>query len=359
MAGRLEYLRAQKAAGMKVAAVWPARFPVELLWAWGYCAAEVWDPPSAPARAPAHLQPFVCSVVRGGFELLASGGTEVADLLAFAHTCDSLQNLATVVKDLLGETRPLLTFYPPKGVSAQRAQDYVLSQLRELWTALGGGAAPADADALKRAVAVGRRRDGLLRELYGRRAEARLDCTNAAFYEAVRGCEYLRPDEAAAGLESLLAAAGQRARSGPRLVLTGVLPTPKDLMGRLDEMGAVVAEDDFLACGRRFPRREVPGAADPLEELALRHVALPPCSTQAAGQEERVRFLCGLVESSRAQGVVFLSLKFCEPDLFERPALAQALKEKGIPVLLLETETGARTPAGVLTRLEAFLERLS
>ena len=359
MTGRLEYLLEQKAEGRKVAAVWPARFPLELLWARGYCTAEVWDPPSAQSRAAAHIQPFVCSVVRGGFELLASGGTEVADLLAFAHTCDSLQNLATVVKDLLGDTRPLLTFYPPKGAGGEGARKFLRSQLEELWRALGGGATPPSEDeALRSAVMLGRRRDGLLRELYGRRAQGRLGCGNAEFYGAVRSCEHLWPEDAVAELERVLASAGNIAPAGRRLVFTGVLPAPKDLMERLDELGVTVAEDDFLACGRRFPRNAVLESPDPLEALALRHLALPPCSTQAPSQGERADFLAGLVESAGAEGVVFLSLKFCEPDLFERPALARALREKGIPVLLLETETGREAPAGLMTRIEAFLEGL-
>jgi len=57
-------------------------------------------------------------------------------------------------------------------------------------------------------------------------------------------------------------------------------------------------------------------------------------------------------------GVVFLSLKFCEPDLFDVPSLAAGLKARGIPVLSVDVELGPATSAGLATRIEAFLESL-
>jgi benzoyl-CoA reductase/2-hydroxyglutaryl-CoA dehydratase subunit BcrC/BadD/HgdB len=57
--------------------------------------------------------------------------------------------------------------------------------------------------------------------------------------------------------------------------------------------------------------------------------------------------------------VVILDVKFCEPELFDAPLIVAGLRESGVPVLILETEMEPRTPAGMLTRMEAFLETLS
>lgn len=355
---RRKYLAHQKASGRGVAAVWPARFPPELLWAHGFIAAEVWDPPGPEALAPSHLQASACSIVRGGFELLASGGADLADLLVFPHTCDSIQNLATIAKDMLGERRPLLTLHVPKGDSGVRAQDFVTEQLHALSALLANSGWPATDESWREALALGRARSGLLAEMYGRRAAGELACTNAEFYDAVRACEYLRPEDALSLLQRTLAREGGRPEGTP-LLFTGVLPVPKDLPQRLDGLGVRVVEDDFLGCGRRVLRSEAGETRDPCRELALRLQTLPPCSTQGAPTASRLAFLLHLVERSCARGVVFLSLRACEPDLFERPALVAGLKARGIPVLVLETETGASTPGGATTRLEAFLEVLA
>ncbi len=358
--GRMDYLIGQKELGRKVAAVWPARYPAELLWAHGVCPAEVWDPPLEPERAPAHLQPFVCAVVQRGLELLLSGGLKAADILLFPHTCDSLQNLATMVRDLGGEARRCLFFYPPKHDRGERAAAYLVAQLKDLSGELTRQAGPMKEGALDEALALGAARTAALRRLYDLRAGGGLAAGNAGFYSAVRACECLWPDDAVRRLEDFARdGEGARPKEEIPLVFSGVLPQPADLAETLDRMGVRVVEDDFLGCGRRFVRGPLPSGDDPWRVLADRMLALPPCSTQAAPLNERAAFVRGLVERSGARGVVILDVKFCEPELFDAPLLARALREDGVPVLTLETEMEPRTPAGMVTRLEAFVETLT
>jgi benzoyl-CoA reductase/2-hydroxyglutaryl-CoA dehydratase subunit BcrC/BadD/HgdB len=52
-------------------------------------------------------------------------------------------------------------------------------------------------------------------------------------------------------------------------------------------------------------------------------------------------------------------LKFCEPELFDVPALRQAFAARNVPVLYLESELEADLSAQAVTRIEAFVEMLS
>ncbi len=358
--GRTEYLIAQKKMGRKVAAVWPARYPAELLWAHGVCPAEVWDPPLEPERASGHLQPYVCGIVQRGLELLLSGGLRPADILLFPHTCDSLQNLATMVRDLGGEARRCLFFYPPKRDAGERAIAYLMAQLRDLSGELTLHVGPMNTGALEGAMELGSRRTDAMRRLYDLRAEGRLSAGNATFYAAVRACEFLWPEDAVHRLHTFAKEEeGTPSDEAVPLVFSGVLPQPADFMEKLDGLGVRVVEDDFLGCGRRFIRRTMPAGEDPWRVLAERMQALPPCCTQGASVGDRTNFILELVKRSRARGVVILDVKFCEPELFDAPLIAAGLRESGVPVLILETEMEPRTPAGMMTRMEAFLETLS
>jgi benzoyl-CoA reductase/2-hydroxyglutaryl-CoA dehydratase subunit BcrC/BadD/HgdB len=62
--------------------------------------------------------------------------------------------------------------------------------------------------------------------------------------------------------------------------------------------------------------------------------------------------------ASRAQGVVFILLKFCDPHAFDYPYLKGKLDERKISSLLLEIEPGGVPHGAVETRLEAFMETL-
>jgi benzoyl-CoA reductase/2-hydroxyglutaryl-CoA dehydratase subunit BcrC/BadD/HgdB len=58
------------------------------------------------------------------------------------------------------------------------------------------------------------------------------------------------------------------------------------------------------------------------------------------------------------QGVIYFCLKFCDPYLYEAPAVAEALRHMGVPVLFIEGEYTGRIGGGIRTRVQAFLEML-
>ena len=354
-------------ASPAVAAVCPARTPAEIFWAHGIRTIELWDPPGLEAgQAAAHLPPMTCGVIRQGFDRLVVERSPGPDLLLFPHTCDSLQNLGSLMRDLMGEPRPCLFFCPPTGRSDGTAEAFFEAQIRALDAELDRLVGPARPGALERALNWGWRRARLLRALYDRRAAGGWEVSNGRFYEAVRSCERLWPEAAMARLEALLAEPAGEAPGHTPLVFSGVVPAPADLLDRLDALGVRVAEDDFMACGRRIPRgeaqdrgeKQIEEGGNPYRILARRLLAAPPCSTVGSPIGERLAFIESLVARSKSKGAVFLSLKFCEPDLFDVPSLAAGLKARCIPVMSVDVELGPATPAGLVTRIEAFLESL-
>jgi benzoyl-CoA reductase/2-hydroxyglutaryl-CoA dehydratase subunit BcrC/BadD/HgdB len=67
--------------------------------------------------------------------------------------------------------------------------------------------------------------------------------------------------------------------------------------------------------------------------------------------------LLELVRRARADGVVFVLEKFCEPHAFDYALIRPILDQAGVPYLLLEME---QTPSleALRTRLQAFVEIL-
>ena len=52
-------------------------------------------------------------------------------------------------------------------------------------------------------------------------------------------------------------------------------------------------------------------------------------------------------------------MKFCEPELFDVPAIRDTFARVGLPTLYLETELETALSGQTVTRLEAFVEMLS
>ena len=354
---RRAYLERQKEQGRRVMGVFPGRYPRELFWAANVVPAEIWDPPHT-GRSIAHLQPTVCSVAKAGLELAMEEGGALLDGFLFPHTCDSIQNLGSLVRDYLDLDRPCLFFYPPKAPHGPPARAFLRREVERLRGELEGICGPVDPGELEHRVGQGRQLARILSSLYALRANGRLAASNVEFYRAIRSVEYLHPDDALAFLQGFVKEWGRsEPEPGPRLVLSGVLPAPGDLLSLLDELGVRIGDDDLLACGRRVSCALEAGG-DPAEELAGAIAAMPACSTVNSPMRERREQLVRRARDCGATGVLFNVIKFCEPELFYHPGLREALRAEGLSSVLLEQEVQGDLSGQARTRIEAFAEMM-
>ncbi len=350
---RSEVVRNHRQAGGAIAAVLPIHYPRALLRAFGFLPVEVWGPPQVDTSyGAAHLQPYVCSVVRNGLSFLRSGGLDVADLLVVPHACDALQGLGSILLDFIRPRQPVLPLYLPRG-RRESDLDFLAEEFRAASQRLSEitGRVPSEAELLA-CIVREEEADRLLAELHRRRTE--LPMSDLAFYRLVRSREYL-PAERFAGLaEEALAQAGDPRADGVPILLSGILPEPMALFEALEEMGGQVVADDLACCGRRlYPPGSDP---DPFRRMAQRILNGPPDPTRGSPIEERLAHLLRLAEQSGARGAVFYDVKFCEPELFDLPDLRRELTKAGLPSVAIETDLNDPLSHQTLTRLEAFLE---
>jgi benzoyl-CoA reductase/2-hydroxyglutaryl-CoA dehydratase subunit BcrC/BadD/HgdB len=356
-ATRREHLRSQKDQGRRVVGVFPAQYPRELLWAHNALPVEIWDPPLTSRAADAHLQPYICSVVGRGLELLLQGKAAEVDGFLFPHTCDSIQNLASVVHDYIGLDKPCWFFYHPKEPHRASAHEYYLRQLELLDQALARELGPRAEGALEQAVEWGRRICGLMGRLYAANAAGELDLDAAGFCRLVRRAEWLWPEALIPELEAALARRRQRPDGRTAVVLSGVLPNPPEILRVVEEAGFRLGFDDLLAMSRRW-LTDYPPAGDPWEALAGAYFGLPPCSSKDSPLDRRLAWLADIAGRCQARGVIFYLVKFCETELFDVPILTQELKRRGLAAISLDTEINQGLSGQITTRVEAFLEML-
>jgi benzoyl-CoA reductase/2-hydroxyglutaryl-CoA dehydratase subunit BcrC/BadD/HgdB len=356
---RREYIREQKERyGRRIFGVFPAYYPREIFWAMNALPVEIWDPPVEVSHAGAHLQPYICSVVRFGLELILEGHCDGLDGFLFPHTCDSIQNLASIVNDYLGLKKPCYFFYHPKAPYRASSRDYYLQQLKGLASDLEKQLGPLNPEEFKRRVRQSRQMSSFIKEIYGLRAERRMQSANEEFYRVLRQGEFLHPDDFLPLLSEFAEASRGEPKKGPAVVMSGVLPNPPEILTLLDDLGVRIGEDDLLSCSRRL--LSTPSASeDPFEALADGYFAMPPCSTKNSPVEERLEHLAQKVERSGAKGVIFYTVKFCEPELFDIPQLVEGLKGKGVATLVMDTELNQGVSGQMRTRVEAFVEMIS
>jgi benzoyl-CoA reductase/2-hydroxyglutaryl-CoA dehydratase subunit BcrC/BadD/HgdB len=357
---RTEEIRTQRERhGRKAVAVLPIHYPKELLTALDLLSVELWGPPGPPRGDEAgRVQSYACSIVRNALAFLAGGHADAVDGVLFPHTCDSIQQLATLCTDLGGWSRPAFTFLHPRGADRPSARRFVEAELRRLAGTLEPFAGRTLTDErLAASLALHARVDAARATLLGERARLALD--DRALYALLRRGEWRWPADHLLELEGAVATLADRpVQRGVPVLVTGYVPEPVALLETLNEAGAYVAADDYAAVGRRVLRASPPPATDPWRTLVDRYFAAPPCPTRGADVAVRMRHLTGLAERSGARGVLVHVLKFCEPELFDVPAIRETFAARGLPVLVLEGELEGALSGQAVTRLEAFAELL-
>ena len=355
---RAEYLLEQKHQGRRIMGVLPALYPRELLWAFDLLPAEIWDPPGDILAANAHLQTSICPIVKRSLQLILKAPETVSEGYLFPHTCDSLQNLSTLVRDLIQIDQPVRSFYNPKSMYNRASKQFYEESLYQLVKDLEHSYGPLVPAKLDQACVQSRRRDDLTRKLMQARLADRLALGNLDYFKLLRAGEYLLNRDYLPLLEEALTHIQPQKLARTRLLVSGILPPHSELLVLLDSLGVSIVADDLLSGSRRIPLVSMDPPTDPFAFITDRFFLLPPCSTRANSVQDRLQHIQNLAEQGAIDGVLLYIVTFCEPELFDRQALMHFFKKQGMPLLQLETELEPGISGQTTTRIEAFIELL-
>lgn len=142
----------------------------------------------------------------------------------------------------------------------------------------------------------------------------------------------------------------------PKLIISGSIMDNPLIIELIEQSGASVVSDD-LCTGTRLFWQLVEPDGDCLTALSRHYLSRIPCPRM---QDTHKRFdhVLQLADELRIDGIVFYTLKYCDPFLYDLPILKGELNARGIPSLMLEGDYTPGTLGRVKTRIEAFLEML-
>lgn len=337
--------------------------PEELIHAAGALPFGITGSNESFAWSDAHLQAWACSLMRSCLGLGVKGRLSFLDGLIIPHTCDTTRNLGGIWK----HARPLPmmeNYLVPRQVDRPSARNYLVGEMGRLKAKLEQCTRrEITAERLKESIVLYNRNRELIRRLFALHAEFPDRINNREMYGIIKCSMCMPKEEHNRLLEQLASALGKGAAGNGappgriKLMLSGKVWEPPDIMRILDDSGAVVVADD-LATGHRYFSDDVPEEGDPLEALVHRQINRMPCACYASSRNERRMFLTGTAGEKGAEGIIFIHLKYCEPENFDYPDMKAAFEKAGIPSLKIETELGNVNLGQIETRVQAFLEML-
>jgi benzoyl-CoA reductase subunit C len=349
----------------KVIAYFPVYAPVELIHAAGMLpvglsgAGDRLDIQHADAR----FGSFICSIVKTTLEMGLTGHLDPFDGFLFSTICDSARNLCFVMK----RNFPAMYvdfLHLPHNPSSPAAAEFLTEEYRRVLGELEHlGHRKVSDDALRRAIQLYNRNRALIRELYELRRQNPEKLRTSELYQLVRLGNFLTVEEHIAQLEQGLTqfrSRSSRTRDSIRIVVEGSFceQPPLALIRLIEEAGCYIVDDDFVI-GQSWFDSDIPTDGDPL--LALATSYLDRSVYSSVRHDFRRPRWDGLVEKVRrtkADAVLFLIAKFCEPAYFDYVPYKQELERAGVPHLQLEFEEKSFTFDRLRTEIETFVESL-
>lgn len=359
----LTYAKRWKAeTGGRVIGIFPMHFPGELAHAAGALPMIVQEDEEPITVGQSQVFNFYCGYNRSLIDQALRGEFDVLDAILFGDHCVQLLGTADVIRAHM-PGKPILFNQLCSILDADWAMDETrgtFRQLRlELETLIGS---EIDDEAVRASIRLFNRNRSLIRRLYDMRRAGQVDLTGRQMQHIVKSSMVMDKSQHTAHLEELISALTEvPPRGNPvRVFLSGHLcHAPKlSVLDLIEECGCTVVDDD-LYHGFRFVFADVEEAGSPIDALSrwyLERSRKVPCPTRAVKGLDWEQYLLGAVERSRAEGLIILMAKFCEPHMFFIPEIRDAFDKHGIPHLTIETEHEAMPIESLKTRVETFVE---
>lgn len=313
--------------------------------------------------ADARFGSFICSIIKTTLEMGLTNHLAPFDGVLFSSICDSARNLCFVMKRNFPD-QYIDFLHLPHNPSSEASTDFLLSEYQRLRKQLEqmNGVELTDG-ALSNSIALYNENRQLTRQLYDERARNPHLIRTSELYARIRAGNFLPVEEHTALLRqtvSDLPARSGKQRDSIRIVIEGSFceQPPLDLIKIIEEAGCYIVDDDFVL-GPRWFIEDVPITDDPMKSLAESYINRSVYSSVRHDfRKPRHKELIQKARRSKADAVLLLIAKFCEPAYFDYVLFKQELEKEGIPHLLMEFEEKMFTFERLRTEIETFVESL-
>lgn len=357
--------------GARVVGFFPGDYvPEELIYASGavpLCLIHGGDTRPVDAALTATIR-FLCPFSKAQYGEKALGEQPyygMVDLLVAAITCQHLRKSADLW-DFYTDI-PVFRLGIPHEYDSDFGLEYYSNMLRMLRKRLEDlNGRPVQDAKIREAISLYNRMRALLKDISLLRKAPASPLSALDFIKLNHASCYADPAFMVDVLASLKEELGTarpttRANGGPRLLLIGPNVALGDykVLELVEQAGGNIVIEELCEGVRYYWDGVEEDDGDVIGALARKYLRrrLPPAFMRRSTQK-RFDFAMDLAQKFDVSGVLWYQLLYCDTYDVEAYYFAQKLAEKGMPMLLLESDYDASDRGPLKTRIQAFLETL-
>ena len=339
-----------------------ADVPEELIHAAGLLPFTILGTNKPILKASTHLPDNACSQARSDLELVLTYQRDFFDGYVLPQVDDTTQHLS----DIWRRNVPwdfFESFLLPRQVDRPSARQWLLDETLRLKRSLESlTEREISEEGLWESIGLYNQNRRHLRRLYEMKRRYSHLLGNRAFFDIIKSSMWWPKEEHNRLLEGFISSIEEadlmgKREEGIRVVLSGIVWEPPEIMDILDEVGLKVVGDD-LCVGWRYIDPDSEPNGDPLRAIVDRHFRKGPFTPIYDKGNRVFENLLDLVTQKGAHGVIYLHIKFNESQDYDLPDLMEDMERERIPLFVVETEYQTTHLAGLRTRIQAFAESL-
>jgi benzoyl-CoA reductase/2-hydroxyglutaryl-CoA dehydratase subunit BcrC/BadD/HgdB len=364
---RPEQLREAKKLGVKIIGYFPGSYvPEEIIYAAGavpLCLVEGGS--SAPAEAALELMPQIsCPFARAqlGERLLKRNPYyEMMDMLVAPITCQHLKKVAEIW-DYLGNIEVFKLGVPHQYYGESELEYYTdrLKALQDRLQTLTGH--NITNEKMSNAIRLYNRMRELLRKISLLRRSPHPPISTLDFTRLNHSSFYADPVFMVDFLHSAYQELNEKHQDSkvemPRLMLVGPNLANGDykVLELVNSAGGEIVVEEICE-GIRYYWQSIEDKGDLLHSIAKGYLQERlPCAFMRYSSQKRLDFTLRLAADFNVSGIIWYGLLYCETYDAESYFFAQKMRERNIPMLILESGYSVADAGQTKTRLDAFME---
>jgi len=337
--------------------------PEELIHAAGMLPFTILGTNKSILRASAHLPDNACSQARSDLELVLTYQRDFFDGYVLPQVDDTTQHLSDIWRRQV-RWDYFETFLLPRQIDRPSARQWLLDETLRLKRSLESFTGKEISEGrLRESIGIYNQNRGYLKRLYEMKRRHPDFINNRQFFDLIKSSMWWPKEEHNGLLERFFSGIEEtdlmrKGEEDTRVVLSGIVWEPPEIMDILDQSGLRVVGDDLCA-GWRYIDPDVEANGDPVKAIVDRHFKKGPFTPIYAKGNKIFENLLNLVTRNTAEGVIYLHIKFNESQDYDLPDLIENMEKEGIPLFVVETEYQTTHLAGIRTRIQAFGESLA
>jgi benzoyl-CoA reductase/2-hydroxyglutaryl-CoA dehydratase subunit BcrC/BadD/HgdB len=343
--------------GMGAVGVLPVYSPEEMIHAAGFLPVGIWGGQTGITKARAYLPPFACSVMQSVMEMQLDGVYDDLRAVVFSVPCDTLKCMSQKWKG----KAPVIVFTHPQNRKLDVAVSFLMEEYKLLRSKLEAALGVNITDeALQKSIEIYNENRRVMREFSDLAGEYPQVIGPVQRHAVIKARHFMEKSRHTALVRQLIdeiKTLPKQPWTGKKVVLTGIMAEPDQVLDILQENGFAIAADDLAQESRQF-RLDVPEGDKPLYRLSKWWQEFDGCALATNTKKPRGQMLIDMVKQYQADAVIVCMMKFCDPEEFDYPIYYPQLEGAGIPSLNIEIDQEVTAFEQVRTRIQSFRELL-